>query len=157
MTREPAFSGEATATIEAPAARVFELITNIDRLPEWNEAIDEVVDSPASLETGAEWVVVLHVPHLPRWKSRSTVRHLDTEGLRFAYASTSDDNNPSYVDWFWEVVDRGGRSEVTVRWHGYPLTLFRRLVAPRVRRGPLEREVRASLDALTSFVRTSVA
>ena len=148
MTVEPRFRGEVTALVDVPATRVFDLITNVDRLPEWNAAISEVIERRETLIEGAEWLVVMDVPLLPNWKSRSTVRHIDGENLRFVYASTSEDRNPSYVDWFWEVTDRGGRSEVTVRWHGYPLTFFRQRLAAPMRRRQLSKEVSASLAAL---------
>jgi uncharacterized protein YndB with AHSA1/START domain len=157
VSDEPRFRGEARTVIEAPASAVFDLITNLDRLGEWNSAIERVIDRPAELREGAEWLVQMHVPRLPKWRSRSTVRHIDRDGMRFVYSSTSDDRNPSYIDWFWDVADRGGASEVTVRWHGYPLTFFRQRVAAPMRSRQLEREVRASLDALTSCVRSILA
>jgi hypothetical protein len=49
---------------------------------------------------------------------------------------------------FWQVTDRGRHSEVTVRWHGYPLTFFRQRIAAPMRRGPFANEVGVSLDAL---------
>jgi uncharacterized protein YndB with AHSA1/START domain len=46
------------ATVEAPAAAVFDLISDIDRLPEWNANMTEVVERPSGeLAAGAEWVV----------------------------------------------------------------------------------------------------
>ncbi|MEY2468526.1 MAG: Polyketide cyclase / dehydrase and lipid transport [Actinomycetota bacterium] len=155
MSVEPRFRGQASLLIDAPARSVFDLVTDVSRLPDWNSCIDRVVEQPASLQEGAEWLVVIHVPHLPKWKSRSTCQHIDREALRFVYKSTSEDKNPSFIDWFWEVTDRGGRAEVTVRWHGYPLTRFRQKIAAPLRSRQLERETRASLDALASCVRST--
>ena len=157
MTDEPRFRGEASALIDAPADAVFDLITDVRRLPEWNNAIENIVAGPGVLSDRAEWVVTMHPPGLPRWRSRSTVRLLDGDARQFVYASTSVDTNPSYIDWFWHVVDRGGRSDVSVRWHGYPLTLFRRYVAAPMRRRHLAREVPASLHAIAAALRTTVA
>jgi hypothetical protein len=36
---------------------VFDLITDFDRLPEWNRAVKRILDRPAALAPGAEWVV----------------------------------------------------------------------------------------------------
>ncbi len=148
---EPQFRGEASRIVDGPAARVFDVITDVDRLPEWNAAIDAIIERPPQLAEGTEWLVRIHVPRLPKWKSRSTVQHVDFDNWRFVYSSTSEDRNPSYIDWFWTVVDRSGRSEVTVRWHGYPQTFFRQRFAAPMRSRQLEREVAASLDALATI------
>ncbi len=147
---EPRFRGEVSARVDARAADVFALITDINRLHRWNAAVEGLVDGPVELEVGSEWIVTMHVPKLPRWRSRSTVTHLDPEQRRFVYASTSDDRNPSYVDWFWEIADRGDHCVVTVRWHGYPLTFFRQRLGAPMRARQLTREVAASLAALTT-------
>ncbi len=47
--------GTATARLEVPAEKVFELITDVDRLPDWNAAIEAVEQRPAALCDGAEW------------------------------------------------------------------------------------------------------
>ena len=49
--------GSAAATVGAPPDRVFRLITDVSRLPEWNAIMTEVVDAPAELIEGSEWVV----------------------------------------------------------------------------------------------------
>ena len=54
------FHGTATAFIDATPESVFDFITDINRLPEWNAAIERVVEAPGSLAYGSEWVVVMH-------------------------------------------------------------------------------------------------
>ena len=62
----PEFHGSATTRVSARPDEVFDLITDLDRLPEWNACIESVVTRPPALEIGAEWVVKIHVPGIPR-------------------------------------------------------------------------------------------
>ena len=144
----PEFHGSVTRRVAARPDKVFQLVTDIDRLPEWNARIEQVVARPASLEVGAEWVVRLHVPGAPRWNSRSRVVELDPEAGRFAYESRTEDGNPSFALWTWELASVEGGTDVTVRWDGNPKTFWRNVLFSRIRRGQLDKEVRASLDAL---------
>lgn len=145
------FQGSATAHIEAAPDVIFDVITDINRLPEWNRAIEAVIEEPANLDVGAEWVVVMHPPRLPRWNSRSRVEELDRDRLRFAYRTQTDDGNPTFLVWTWEIVAGDGGARVNVRWHAHIKTLGRRLVAPRVRRPQLCQEVPASLAAISKI------
>ncbi len=36
----------ATTVIDAPVARIFERITDLDRLPDWNDEIPRVIERP---------------------------------------------------------------------------------------------------------------
>ncbi len=155
MTAEPRFRGEVSRIIDAATTQVFDVLTDLERLPEWNDCIQRVVECPVAVEEGADWLVVMNVPLLPRWKSRSTVIHVDRTNFRFVYRSTREARNPSYIDWFWEAYDRGGRTEVTVRWHGYPLTVFGRRVGAPMRRRQLRHEVATSLEALARASRAT--
>ena len=56
------FHGRASARIDAPPAAVFDLITDVDRLPDWNAAIEALVDKPPALVPGAEWTVTVNPP-----------------------------------------------------------------------------------------------
>ena len=143
------FHGNATQFVDATPESVFDLVTDIGRLPEWNAAIERVAEAPASLSYGAEWVVVMHPPGLPRWQSRSRLEAIDRDALRFAYRSCTDDGNASYIRWTWQVVAVDGGAQVTVMWDGHPRTFWRRvLFAPLLRRPQLSKEVPASLDAI---------
>lgn len=135
-----------TAHVAAPPADVYELLTDIDRLPEWNDCIEALVEKPSEFETGAQWVVRMHVPGMPRWDSRSTVLELDPRARRFVHRTQSDDGNPSWAQWTWQVdgADDGG-STVTVTWSLNPQTRFRKWVAARIRHRQLGGEVARSL------------
>ena len=142
------FKGVATGHVSASPGAVFELVTDIARLPEWNRCISTVVEAPASLPPGTEWVVKIRPPGLLPWNSRSRVEEYDPDGLRFAYRSQSDDGNPSYAVWTWALRPDGDGTLVTVDWEGNPKTFWRqRLFAP-MRRRQLEHEVVASIAEL---------
>jgi uncharacterized protein YndB with AHSA1/START domain len=143
------FHGTATTFVDATPESVFDFITDIDHLAEWNAAIERVVEAPASLSYGSEWVVVMHPAGLPRWNSRSHLEAINRDALQFVYQSNSDDGNASYVRWTWQIVAVDGGAQVTVIWDGHPQTFWRRvLFAPLLRRPQLSKEVPASLVAV---------
>jgi hypothetical protein len=126
---------------------VFALVTDLDRLPEWNAIITQVVERPATLGPDAEWVVELKAMG-NRWRSRSRLLELDAGTRRFAYRSQTDDGNPSYGEWTWTIAEDPAGSKVTVSWELHPATFWRRTLFARIRHRQLNGEVRASLPAL---------
>lgn len=144
--------GSVSAFVPAAPDEVFAAITDIDRLPEWNGVMREVVERPCVLEPGAEWVVAFKVMGR-RWRSRAVLEELDTEQRRFAYRSGTDDGNPSQASWAWEVRPDAAGSRVTVSWELLPVTFWRRVLLVRVRARQLaRREVPSSLAALSAYV-----
>jgi uncharacterized protein YndB with AHSA1/START domain len=137
------------ATVEAPAAAVFDLISDIDRLPEWNANVTEVVERPSGeLAAGAEWVVEFRAMG-QSWRSRSRLEEIDRERRVFTYRSGTDDGNPSYALWRWQVEGNGTGSDVTVQWDLHPATFWRKVLLGPVRHRQLRRsEVPASIAAL---------
>jgi ribosome-associated toxin RatA of RatAB toxin-antitoxin module len=138
--------GSVAETVEADPRALFSVITDINRLPEWNEIIQQVVDCPARVEQGAEWVVRLKAMG-SAWNSRSRVEEHDEGTLRFAYRSQTDDGNPSYARWNWQITDDPAGARVTVDWEVHPKTFWRRVLLARIRHRQLPREVRASIQA----------
>jgi uncharacterized protein YndB with AHSA1/START domain len=146
------FQGKASLRVAATPQAVFDFITNVGRLPEWNAAIEEVAQQPAELAEGAEWTVRMHPARTPRWGSRSKVEVIDRDGHRFAYETRNTDGNPSYSQWAWQLAGAGGGTDVTVTWHVHLKTLDRRFFAGPIRKRQLAREVPQSLDALASAI-----
>lgn len=144
------FACNATTVIAAAPALVFELITDIDRLPEWNAEVVKVVERSGT-DVGAEWVVGMHALHT-RWNSRSRVVAIDAERGRFAYRSQSDDGNPSYADWRWEVVPHTTGARVAVAVEAHPRTFWRRVLLSRIRPSGLQKAMDESLRALGSLL-----
>lgn len=107
-----------------------------------------VVDQPDHFDVGAEWLVEFRaLGH--RWRSRSTVEELDVAARRFAYRSDTDDGNPSYARWAWDVAEDPAGSRVTVSSSLHPATFWRRVLLVRIRARQLARsEIPASLVAL---------
>jgi uncharacterized protein YndB with AHSA1/START domain len=142
----------ASAVVSAVPDVVFATLTDIASLPAWNDAMTMVVDQPARLDVGAEWVVEFRALGR-RWRSRSTVEELDVPGRRFAYRSRTDDGNPSYARWSWEVADDPAGSHVTVNWSLHPATFWRRVLLVRIRAYQLAHtELPSSLAALAAVV-----
>jgi uncharacterized protein YndB with AHSA1/START domain len=140
--------GTATQTMTGGPEDVFRLITDVDRLPEWNRAIERVVEPASELVPGAEWTVKMHPGRGISWLSRSRLEELDPSALRFRYRTWNADGNPSYSDWQWDVVASDGAAAVTVTWDVYLKTLDRKLLAGPIRQRQLRKEVAASLEAL---------
>ncbi|TMK54256.1 MAG: SRPBCC family protein [Actinobacteria bacterium] len=81
-----------SAQVAASPSAVFSMVTDVSRLPEWNEAITDVVEAPEHLEAGSVWKVRLHALG-QTWVSKSQVSVIDSVTGRFAYRSQSDDGN----------------------------------------------------------------
>lgn len=145
------FSLTTRTVIPAPPEAVFDVITDVDRLPDWNLEIPKVVESPAELAVGAEWVVTIHAMKT-RWNSRSRVLELDRDRGRFAYRSQSDDGNPSFADWRWQLEPDPAGTRVTVEVSVNPRTFLRRRVLSELRRSGLGKAIERSLDALREQV-----
>jgi uncharacterized protein YndB with AHSA1/START domain len=140
--------GSANDRVDADAEAVFRLITDVDRLPEWNDAIECVVERPTELTAGAEWIVKMHPNRVMSWNSRSTVEEIDRDAHRFTYRTVNADGNPSYAEWTWEITPLESGADVSVTWDVYLETIDRRLLAGPIRQRQLRKEVAASLQAI---------
>lgn len=146
-----------TAHVEAAPDDVFESIVDPYRLPDWNRAIARVLDAPQVLTVGDEWVVEMRALG-QRWPSRSRAQVIDPAARRFSYRSNTDDGNPSYAEWSWEVREARGGSVVTVSWQLNPQTFWRRVLLARIRARQLSRtELPTSLAALASTANRGVS
>ena len=144
----------ATKVIAADPDDVFRLLAEPGRLPDWNRKIVRLVEAPEPLTTGSQWVVELSALG-QSWLSRSTVVALDATKRRFAYRTQTDDGNPSYADWTWQVADAADGCTVTVTLGLHPVTFWRRVLLAKVRSRQLRRqELPESLDALAALVAT---
>lgn len=141
----------ASARIDAAPEEVFAAVTDLARLPEWNDVIREVLEVPPRMEVGARWKVRIHAMG-SSWVSRSEVRAYDRAGGVFAYRSQTDDGNPSFADWEWRIAPDGGASRVTVSADVNPQTFWRKHLLAKIRRRSLRKEMPASLEGLQSLV-----
>ena len=145
--------GPASDRVDADADAVFRLITDVERLPEWNGAIECVVERPAELTAGAEWIVKMHPNRMMSWQSRSTVEDIDRDQHRFSFRTVNADGNPSYTDWKWEITPLETGADVSVTWDVHLETIDRRLLAGPIRQRQLRKEVAASLHAIEAAAR----
>lgn len=146
------FHGTETVLLTAEAADVFDLLVDIDRLPEWNSCIDHVIDAPPGpLEEGTEWVVEMRAMGT-RWPSRARALRVDRAAGAFEHRSVTDDGNPSYVLWSWQVTPAAEGATLSVTWAVHPRTFWRKLLLARVRRGFLAAEVRGSLAGVEAYL-----
>ena len=146
------FHGSCSIDLAAPAHVVFDLLTDVARLPEWNAHVERVLEPPAApLAEGVEWVILMHALGR-RWPSRSRVSVLDPGALRFEHTSRSDDGNPSFALWSWQVTARPNGCELAVMWAGQPKTFWRRALLARVRAPALRREVQSSLAGIDAYL-----
>ena len=141
----------ASHSIATDSGAVFQLLTDPTRLPEWNRAIVRLIETPKPLTDGSQWVV--EVTALGQsWPSRSTVTRLDPVARRFAYRTQTDDGNPSYTDWSWQVDDAPGGCIVTVSLTLNPRTFWRRVLLAKIRGRQLRhRELPGSLNELATL------
>ena len=144
--------GHASVRVDTTPQAAFDFITDVDRLPEWNAAIEAVLEQPHTLAEGAEWMVKMHPPRTPSWRSISRISELDRHRLRFAYRTRNADGNPSYALWAWQVAQAGDGAQVMVTWDVYLKTLDRRVLAGPLRKRQLAREVPRSLTAMASAI-----
>ena len=150
-------AAHASGTVAAHPDVVFATVTDIAALPSWNAVMTRVIELPPALEPGAEWVVEFHA--LGRtWRSRSRLEEIDTSARRFVYEARTDDGNPSFAQWRWQVDPDPAGSRVTVAYELNPATFWRRVLLARVRARQLSRrELPASIQALATAARTRAA
>ena len=142
----------ASAVVDADPDAVFSVLTDIDHLGEWNHIITRVLQRPTQMEPGAEWVVEMHAMG-ETWASRSHLEAIDVPARRLRYRSGTDDANPSFTRWDWQVDPHPGGALVSVSWDLNPKTFWRRHLIVHLRRRALAREVPTSLQALANAAR----
>ena len=146
-------AAHASGTVAADPDVVFATVTDIAALPSWNAVMTRVVEQPPALEPGAQWVVEFHALG-QTWHSRSRVEEIDTTARRFVYQARTDDGNPSFAQWRWQVKPDPKGSRVTVAYELHPATCWRRVLLAHVRARQLSRrELPASIQALTLAAR----
>lgn len=149
------FHGTQTVRLSAPACDVFALLVDVDRLPEWNAHVHHVIQRPdRPLAEGVEWVIQMRAMGT-RWPSRARALTVDRAALTFEHRSCSDDGNPSYGLWAWQVTPTEDGSTLTMTWAIHPKSFWRKLLLARVRRPVLADEVKASLAGLDTYLSTA--
>jgi hypothetical protein len=73
------------------------------------------------------------------------LQELDPVSRRFAHTSCSDDGNPSFAYWTWELAPTDAGTRITVSWELQPKTFWRKWLLARIRHRQLKNEVGTSL------------
>ena len=153
------FHGNDATRLTAAADALFAALVDVDRLPEWNARIHHVIEGPAPASPeaeGTEWVVQMRASG-GRWPSRSRALVVNPVAHRFKYETHTDDGNPSFALWSWQVTPVDAGCELMMTWAVYPRTWGRRLLGARIRRPALINEVRTSLAGLDAHLQPSKA
>lgn len=131
----------------------FELVTDVHRLPLWNDKIHHLVEGPdRQPRVGDDWVVEIRAMG-SKWNSRSTLEEIDRDNRRLVLRSRTDDGNPSFAIWEWTAEQNPGGTRVTVTWTLHPKTFWRKILFSRIRHAQLVKEVRESLRTAEQLLR----
>jgi uncharacterized protein YndB with AHSA1/START domain len=141
----------AELSVRVDPTKLFAAITDVEHLPDWNAAIERVVEGPGAMVHGARWTVEMHPMRGMRWRSVSTLDVLDVDRRRFAYRTVNADGNPSYTLWEWNVKGCNDGSTVVVHWNVFLKTADRRLLGGPIPRRQLRREVPTSLRRVAEY------
>lgn len=118
----------AEATIQAPPERVWALVTDFDRMPEWSPELVRMIPlKPGGLRVG-QWYLGINRRKAAVWPTRNVVSALEP-GLRIAWDTVS-----SGARWIWELTPDGPDGTATRVVHRRPvpkrLTLVSKVFAP---------------------------
>jgi uncharacterized protein YndB with AHSA1/START domain len=127
MTTSSAAARElrAEATVAAPPARVWALLTDLSRMPEWSPELVRMLPlKPGGLRVG-QWYLGVNRRKAVVWPTRSVLAVLEP-GRELAW-----DTRSSGARWIWEISPDGEGTRVV---HRRPVpdgvTLLSRLFAP---------------------------
>ncbi len=118
----------AEATIQAPPERVWALVTDFARLPEWSPELVRMVPlKPGGLRIG-QWYLGVNHRKAAVWPTRNVVSALEP-GRRIAWDTVS-----SGARWIWELAPAGPDGAATRVVHRRPvpkrLTILSKVFAP---------------------------
>lgn len=123
--REPDRELRAEATIAAPPDRVWSLVTDVSRMPDWSPELVRMLPLKRGGMRRGQWYVGINRRKAVVWPTRNVVAVLEP-GRVVAWDTTS-----SGARWIWEIEASGEGTHVV---HRRPvperLTLVSRLFAP---------------------------
>ncbi len=118
----------AEATVDAPPERVWALLTDFSRMPEWSPELVRMVPlKPGGLRVG-QWYLGVNRRKAAVWPTRNVVSALEP-GRSVAWDTTS-----SGARWIWELAPEGPGGTATRVVHRRPvprrITVMSRVFAP---------------------------
>ena len=145
----------ASAVVPASQERVFELLCDTARYPEWVTGTNAVTrtDGPAREGSGYDEVN----PILGPWTASTTWRVVEHEPPRRSVHTTADIPLSSRFDVVMEVAPEGDASEVTLTLRGEPALGPIGAVFARLMQGQVERDNRRSVEAFAGLATRELA
>jgi carbon monoxide dehydrogenase subunit G len=139
----------ASAVVPAPAERVFELLCDTARYPEWVTGTNAVTRTDGPAREGSSYDEVN--PILGPWKASTTWRVVEHTPPRRSVHTTGDIPLSSRFDVVMEVASEGDVSEVTMTLRGEPAYGPIGAVFARFMQGQVERDNRRSVEAFAEL------
>jgi len=99
----------ADATIDAPADRVWDLLTDLSQMPDWSPELVRMVPLKRGGLREGQWYLGINRRKAVVWPSRSVVAVVEP-GRSLAW-----DTKSSGARWIWELIPEGDRTRVVHR------------------------------------------
>jgi carbon monoxide dehydrogenase subunit G len=145
----------ASAVVPASQERVFELLCDTERYPEWVTGTNAVTRTDGPAREGSSYDEVN--PILGPWKASTAWRVVEHEPPRRSVHTTADIPLSSRFDVVMEVAPEGDASEVTLTLRGEPALGPIGAVFARLMEGQVERDNRRSVEAFAELATRELA
>ena len=139
----------ASAVVPASQERVFELLSDTARYPEWVTGTNAVTRTDGPAREGSTYDEVN--PILGPWKASTKWRVVDYEPPRRQRHTTTDIPLSSHFEVIMEVAAEGDVSEVTMTLQGEPALGPVGAVFARLMQGQVDRDNRRSVEAFAEL------
>jgi uncharacterized protein YndB with AHSA1/START domain len=149
------FEVTASAVVPAPAERVFELLSDTARYPEWVTGTNAVTRTDGPAREGSTYDEVN--PILGPWKASTHWVVVEHRPPRISRHTTTDIPLSSRFEVVMEVASEGDASEVTVTLRGDPSLGPVGAVFARFMQGQVDRDNRRSVEAFAELATRELA
>jgi carbon monoxide dehydrogenase subunit G len=139
----------ASAIVPAPQDRVFELISDTARYPEWVTGTDAVTRTDGPAREGSTYDEVN--PILGPWRAKTHWRVVEHEPPRRTVHSTGDIPLSSHFEVVMEVAPEGDASRVTLTLRGQPSLGPLGAAFASLMRGQVDRDNRRTVEAFAEL------
>jgi uncharacterized protein YndB with AHSA1/START domain len=139
----------ASAVVPAPAERVFELLSDTARYPEWVTGTDAVTRTDGPAREGSTYDEVN--PILGPWKASTHWRVVEHQPPRRSRHTTGDIPLSSHFEVVMEVASEQDVSEVTMTLRGEPSLGPIGALFARFMQGQVDRDNRRSVEAFAEL------
>jgi carbon monoxide dehydrogenase subunit G len=145
----------ASAIVPAPPDRVFELLCDTARYPEWVTGTDAVTRTDGPAREGSTYDEVN--PILGPWRARTHWRVVEHDPPRRSLHSTGDIPLSSHFEVVMEVAPEGDASRVTLTLRGQPSMGPLGAAFAGLMRGQVDRDNRRTVEAFAELATRELA